>query len=111
MIKKLISLVVFLLLVNAGMRLGMAFFHDQQFNDAVREIALFGAQKPDDALKQQVMEAASRNLIPIEPDFIEITRRTVVVPNDKVMIKVAYATMIQLAPGYARRFDFDYTTR
>ena len=110
MIKKLISLVVFLLLVNAGMRLGMAFFHDQQFNDAVREIALFGAQKPDDALKQQVMEAASRNLIPIEPDFIEITRRTVVVPNDKVMIKVAYATMIQLAPGYARRFDFDYTT-
>lgn len=110
MIKKLISLVVFLLLVNAGMRLGMAFFHDQQFNDAVREIALFGAQKPDDALKQQVMEAASRNLIPIEPDFIEITRRTVVVPNDKVMIKVAYATMIPLAPGYARRFDFDYTT-
>ena len=110
MIKKLISLAVFLLLVNAGMRLGMAFFHDQQFNDAVREIALFGAQKPDDALKQQVMEAASRNLIPIEPDFIEITRRTVVVPNDKVMIKVAYATMIQLAPGYARRFDFDYTT-
>ena len=110
MIKKLISLVVFLLLVNAGMRLGMAFFHEQQFNDAVREIALFGAQKPDDALKQQVMEAASRNLIPIEPDFIEITRRTVVVPNDKVMIKVAYATMIQLAPGYARRFDFDYTT-
>jgi|SRR5690349_15152755 hypothetical protein len=110
MIKKLISLVVFLLLVNAGMRLGMAFFHDQQFNDAVREIALFGAQKPDDALRQQVMEAASRNLIPIEPDYIEITRRTVVVPNDKVVIKVAYATMIQLAPGYARRFDFDYTT-
>ena len=110
MIKKLLSLVIFLLLVNAGMRLGIAFFHDQQFNDAVREIALFGAQKPDEALRQQVMEAARSNAVPLEPEFIEITRRSVVVPNDKVVIKVAYALMIQLAPGYARRFDFDYTT-
>jgi hypothetical protein len=110
MIKKILSLVIFLLLVNAGMRMGMVFFHDQQFKDAVREIALFGAQKPDDALRQQVMEAAIRNQVPLEPEYIEISRRNVVVPNDKVVIKVAYATMIQLAPGYARRFDFDYTT-
>jgi hypothetical protein len=110
MIKKLVSLVVFLLLVNAGARLGMAFFRDQQFNDAVREIALFGAKDPDDALKRKVMEAASRNSIPLDPEFIEITRRSVVVPNDKVVIKVAYAEMIQLAPGYTRRVDFDYTT-
>ena len=110
MIKKLISLVIFLLLVNAGLRLGLAFFHDQQFKDAVREIALFGAAKPDDVLKQQVMEAATKNGVPLEPEYIEISRRTVVVPNDKVMIKVAYADLIQLAPGYARRFDFSYTT-
>jgi hypothetical protein len=110
MIKKLLGLVVFLLLVNAGMRLGIAVFHDQQFNDAVREIALFGAQKPDEALRQQVMDAARNNMVPLEPEYIEITRRSVVVPNDKVVIKVAYASLIQLAPGYARRFDFDYTT-
>ena len=110
MIKKLLSLVIFLLLVNAGMRLGLAFFRDQQFNDAVREIALFGAGKPDEALRQQVMDAARKNLIPLEPEFIEIARRTVVAPNDKVTIKVAYAEMIQLAPGYARRFDFEYST-
>src|SRR4051812_42930338 len=110
MIKKILSLVVFLLLVNAGWRLGMAFFHDQQFNDAVREIALFGAGKPDEALKQRVMEAAAQNSIPIEPEYIEISRRTVVVPNDKVTIKVTYAELVQLAPGYARRIDFDYTT-
>ena len=110
MIKKILSLVVFLLLVNAGWRVGIAFFHDQQFNDAVREIALFGAGKPDEALRQRVMEAAAQNSIPLEPEYIEITRRTVVVPNDKVTIKVTYAELIQLAPGYARRFDFDYTT-
>ena len=110
MIKKLVSLVIFLLLVNAGMRLGTAFFHDQQFNDAVREIALFGARDSDDALKTKVMDAANRNSIPLDPAYIEVTRRSVVVPNDKVVIKVAYAALIQLAPGYARRFDFDYTT-
>jgi hypothetical protein len=110
MIKKLLSLVVFLLLVNAGFRLGLAFFHDQQFNDAVREIALFGAGKPDEALKLQVMDAANRNSVPLEPEYIEITRRSVVVPNDKVVIKVSYAEMIELAPGYARRVDFTYTT-
>lgn len=110
MIKKLLSLVIFLLLANAGMRLGMAFFRDQQFNDAVREIALFGAGKPDEALRQQVLDAARKNTVPLEPEFIEITRRTVVAPNDKVTIKVAYAEMIQLAPGYARRVDFEYIT-
>lgn len=110
MIKKLLSLVVFLLVANAGLRVGMAFFHEQQFNDAVREIALFGAGKPDDALRQQVMQAANQNSVPLDPDYIEISRRTVVAPNDKVVIKVAYAEMITLAPGYARRFDFGYTT-
>ena len=110
MIKKLLSLVVFLLLVNAGMRLGLAFFRDQQFKDAVREIALFGAGKPDEALRQQVMDAARNNSVPLDPEFIEIARRTVVAPNDKVVIKVAYADLIELAPGYSRRFDFEYTT-
>jgi hypothetical protein len=110
MIKKLLSLVVFLLVANAGLRVGLAFFHQQQFNDAVREIALFGAGQPDEALKQKVMAAASENSVPMDPDYIEISRRTVVVPNDKVVIKVAYAELIKLAPGYSRRFDFDYTT-
>ena len=110
MIKKILSLLAFLLLVNAGLRVGIAFFHDQQFKDAVRDVALFGAGKPDDALKQRVMEAAGQNEVPLEPEYIEITRRTVVVPGDKVVIKVSYAVMIEIAPGYARRFDFDYTT-
>lgn len=110
MIKKILSLVVFLLVANAGLRVGLAFFHQQQFNDAVREIALFGAGQPDEALKQKVMAAASEHSVPLDPDYIEISRRTVVAPNDKVVIKLAYAEMIKLAPGYSRRFDFDYTT-
>ena len=110
MIKKILSLLLFLLLVNAAYRVGISFMHQQQFNDAVRELALFGAGQSDDALRQRVMAAARDHSVPIEPEFIEISRRSVVVPNDKVVIKVAYAELIQLAPGYARRFDFSYTT-
>ena len=110
MIKKIITLLVFLLVANAGFRVAIVFFHDQQFNDAVRETALFGAGKPDEALRAKVMEVARMNSVPLDPEFIEISRRTVVAPNDKVMIKVSYAVMVQLAPGYSRRFDFTYTT-
>ena len=110
MIKKLIGIVIFLLIANAGIRVGLVFFHDQQFQDAVRETALFGASKPDEALRLQVMKAASENMIPLEPDYIEITRKSIVGVNDKVVIKTAYAVLVQVAPGYARRFDFDYTT-
>ncbi len=110
MIKKLIGIVIFLLIANAGVRVGLVFFHDQQFQDAVRETALFGASKPDEALRLQIMKSASENMIPLEPDYIEITRKSVVGVNDKVVIKTAYAVLVQVAPGYARRFDFDYTT-
>jgi hypothetical protein len=110
MIKRVISIVIFLLIMNATARVGMAFFHDQQFNDAVREIALFGAGKSDEILKGSVMKAAAENSVPLDDDFIEITRRTIVGTNDKVMIKVAYAINVDVAPGYKRRFDFSYST-
>ncbi|HYT65176.1 MAG TPA: hypothetical protein VEL51_02070 [Vicinamibacterales bacterium] len=110
MIKKVLGFIVFLLLANAGLRVGMVFFHDQQFKDAVREIALFGAGKSDEFLKGGVMKAASENQVPLDADFIEITRKTIVGTGDHVVIKTTYAVMVQVAPGYARRFDFDYTT-
>ena len=110
MIKRLIAIVIFLLIANAGVRVALVVFHGQQFNDAVREIALFGAGKSDEALRIAVMKAAADNDVPLDADYIEITRRTVVAPNDKVTIKVVYAVLVKLAPGYERRFDFDYMT-
>ena len=109
-IKRIISIAIFLLLANAAFRVGMPFFHYQEFRDAVREIALFGAGKPDDALKTAVMKAAADNEVPLDEDYIEITRRSIVGTNDHVIIKVVYAVIVDVAPGYKRRFDFDYTT-
>ena len=112
MIKKVVSLIVVALVANAVLRLGIVVLHDQQFKDAVRELALFAAQPPaktDEVLRKKVMQLAQDNQIPLDPDFVEISRYNSDF-GEKVTIKFAYAVMVQLAPWYSRRFDFDYTT-
>jgi hypothetical protein len=112
-IKRIISIIVFLLVANAGVRLAMVYFHDQQFKDAVREMALFAGQPPgktDEALRARVMELAQDNEIPLDPDYIEISRHVLVGIGEKVTIKFSYAMNVNVAPGYSRRFDFDYVT-
>lgn len=113
MIKRVVSVVVFLLLANAGVRVGIAYFHDQEFKDAVRELALFAGQPPaktDDVLRAKVLDLAQQNQIPLDADYVEIARSVSPGLGEKVTIKVAYAVMIQILPGYGRRFDFTYVT-
>jgi hypothetical protein len=112
-IKRIVSLLVFVLLVNAGFRLALVFFHDQQFKDAVREMAILAGQPPgktDEVLRGKVMELAQDNQIPLDSDYVEITRRSGQGLGEKVTIKFSYAVNVSLAPGYQRRFDFDYVT-
>jgi hypothetical protein len=113
MAKRILSVVVFLLLMNAGVRFALVYFHDQQFKDAVRELALFAGQPPgktDEVLRAKVMDLAQQNQVPLDADYIEIIRKASPGIGEKVTIKFAYAVMISLAPGYQRRFDFDYIT-
>lgn len=110
MIRRIVTLLVVLAIAYAGYHVGMVFFHDQEFRDAVRNIALFGADKSDDALRQSVMNAAGENEIPLDPDYIDISRQNVVGVNDHVIIKYAYAMMVPILPHYERRIEFDYTT-
>lgn len=113
MIKRIISLLVFVLLVNAGVRMGFVYFHDQQFKDSVREYALFAGQPPsksDEVIRAKVMDLAQENQIPLDPDYLDISRRAIVGLGEKVTIKFSYAVMVALAPGYKYRMDFSYTT-
>src|SRR5438477_1992384 len=110
MVKRVVRVIVFLLLANAGIRIGGVYFHNEQFKDAVKEIALFGAGKADEFLRNKVMEAANDNHIPLDPDFIEIQRKTIVGAGDHVVIKYAYAVMVPVVPTKPRRFEFDYIT-
>ena len=110
MIKKIISLVIFLVLANAAVRVGMVYFHDQQFKDALSELSLFSGTKSEEIVKAKVMELAAENKIPLDYDFIEITRQNVPGIGDHSIIKVTYAVNVAVFPGKPRRFQFDYTT-
>ncbi len=110
MIKKVISLVIFLVLLNAGLRVGIVYFRDQQFKDGIRELSLFSGGKAEEIIRGKVMELAAENQIPLDPDFVEITRKVMPGVGDHSAIKVSYAVMIPVFPGQNRRFDFQYTT-
>ena len=113
MIKRIVSLIVFLLVVNAAVRLGSVYFHDQQFKDSIRELAILASQPPgktDEVLRGKIAQLAQDNDIPLDPDYVEISRRSGQGLGEKITIKFAYAVKIALAPGYERRFDFDYVT-
>jgi hypothetical protein len=110
MVKRVLGILLFLAVANAGIRVALVYFHAEQFKDAVKEIALFGAGKADEILRSKVMEAAADNQIPLDPDFIEIQRKSVVGAGDHVVIKYAYAVMVPIVPGSPRRFEFDYST-
>ncbi len=113
MIKKIVSLLVFLLILNAGVHLGRVYYHDQTFKDAVRDFALFAGTPPaksDEAIVSKIMQLAQDHSIPLDPDFIEISRNSSQGLGEKVTIKFAYAVNVQLMPGYVRTFQFDYVT-
>jgi hypothetical protein len=113
MIKRIVSLIFFLLLVNASVRLGSVYFHDQQFKDAIRELAILSGQPPaktDEVVRGKVMQLAQDNGIPLDPDYLEISRHSGQGLGEKITIKFAYAVKVALVPGYERRFDFDYVT-
>ncbi len=110
MIKKIISLIVFLVVLNAGVRVAVVYFHDQQFKDAVRELSLFSGGKSEEIIRVKVMELAAQNEIPLDADFVEMTRKSTPGIGDHFINKVSYAVMVPVFPGNPQRFQFDYTT-
>ena len=113
MIKRVLSLIIFLLLANAGVRVSLVYFHHEQFKDALSELSLFSGSKTPEIVRAKVMELATEHQIPLDPDFVEITRQNVPGIGDHSVIKVSYAVNVKVfpPPGKPRRFQFDYTTR
>ncbi len=110
MIKKIITGVIFLVLANAAVRVGVVYFRDQQFKDAVRELSLFSGGKSEELIRSKVLELAAQNQIPLDPDFVEMVRKVTPGVGDHFVIKVSYAVMVEVFPGSPRRFEFEYTT-
>ena len=76
----------------------------------MRELSLFSGGKAEEIIEAKVMEMAAQNQIPLDPDFVELARKSSPGIGDHYVIKVAYAVMVPVVPGNPRRFEFDYTT-
>ena len=112
MIKRILGGLVFLLAMNAGVRVAFVNFNHQQFKDALTELSLFSGTKSEELVRASVMQLAAEHKIPLDPDFIEISRKNVPGIGDHSAIKVSYAVNVSLLPGAKpRRFEFDYSTR
>jgi hypothetical protein len=105
-IRRLFGLAVFLLVVHAGVRGGMVWMRYQNFKDGVREAALFSGTKTDDVLREQVMQLAQQNEIPLDPDAMTIDRS-----GGSVTIKASYVAMVEWLPGYRRPWAFQVVGR
>jgi hypothetical protein len=106
MIKKLISLAIFVALAYTSVNVGRVYIRYQQFKDAVRETALFAGNKTDEQLTARVMELAQRDSVPLDPEYVHIERVA-----DRVTITASYVEIIKLLPGYERPWQFDIVTR
>ena len=106
MIRRLFSLVVILLIANATVRVGLVWIHYQNFKDAVSETVLFAGNKPDDALRDKVMQIARDNSVPLDPTFVTIDRA-----GGGLTISASYVEQLQILPGYRRPWQFNVVGR
>ena len=100
-IRRLFSLAVILLIANATVRVGLVWIHYQNFKDAVSETVLFAGTKPDDALRDKVMQIARDNSVPLDPTFVTIDRA-----GGGLTISASYVEQLQILPGYRRPWQF-----
>ena len=101
--KTIIKLLIGAALLNATARSGMAAWSFYQFKDASEQIAIFGGNRPESALHEQVMETAVRLGVPIAPEQVTVRRE-----GNVTRIDAAYEQPIELFPNYTRRVPVSF---
>ncbi|HTI36743.1 MAG TPA: hypothetical protein VL484_04220 [Vicinamibacterales bacterium] len=101
MIRRVVALILVAAAIYAGWHVAVAWSHYRQFQDSVREVALFGIDKSDEVLRARVMELAAQNHIDVSPDAVTVQRRA-----GEVTIEARYTEAVKILPGYERQVDF-----
>ena len=91
-----------LLIANATVRVGLVWIHYQNFKDAVSETVLFAGTKPDDALRDKVMQIARDNSVPLDPHLRHHRSRRRRPDHQRLVRRTA-----AILPGYRRPWQFN----
>jgi hypothetical protein len=103
MVKLLIKLVIVGLIANAAWRLGSAYVTFYRFQDAVAEIAQFGAQRSGADLHQRVGDLASQYGLPLADDAFTVRRDE----RNHTYVDGSYVAPVEFLPGY--RYPWTFT--
>lgn len=93
--KAIIKLIIAALVLHATWRAGTVYMRYYEFKDDVTQVAQFGANQTDSQLRSEVIDAAKRREIALNPEAIVVRRE-----NHHIIIEAPYVEQIELAPRY-----------
>jgi hypothetical protein len=109
-IKKLVSLLVFLVAVYMGWTLVPIYLASYQFQDALVTIAKFSVTgvvpRTDDQMREDVLKKAKELDIPVTPEAIKISHA-----GPQPEISVDYTVVVDLVNGKKLTLQFNPTSR
>jgi hypothetical protein len=101
---RLIRLAIVALVVYGSWHAVSAQLDHFKLEDAVRQIAEFGADQDDSAVRAAVVVEATRVGIPIDPARVSIRRAA-----ERIYIDIAYTRSVQVLPWY--RYNWAFTVK
>ena len=107
--KTILRLLIAGLLLNAGARVGMAFWRYYEFKDSVEQEARFGELKTAATLHQQILQLAEEQGIDIYPADVVVQ-----IDGTQTVVSAIYGEEIELLPRLYRRehlFEFEVTVQ
>ena len=99
--RTILKLVIAALIIHGAYRAGTAFMAYYNFEDALRQIALFAGNRSDQELRDQAMGAASTLKVPVMPEKILIRRDQM-----HTYIDATYTADIEILPTYRVPWEF-----
>lgn len=101
MLRNLIRVGVILLVAHALYRFVPVYVHYYQFQDAVKETAMFARDRVESDLVDRVMTLAERYDIPLQREAVQVTK-----DKENTYIVVSYEEQIEWLPKYKRTMPF-----
>ena len=99
---RLIRFAIVALLLWAVWHIGAAMWQQFQFQDEVKQVAQFGADRDEATLRNAVMEAATKLEVPLEAERVNVRKQ-----GDHVYIDLAYTVPVEILPRY--RYPWTFT--
>lgn len=102
--RTIITFVLVIVVLNAAIRGGSAYWKYYQFRDATEQMAVFGGRTATNLLHEQVFDKATKMDVPIASDGIEVTRE-----GGRTVIDAKYEQPVELFPRYTRVLKFAFS--